>query len=265
MAARDMTRLKICLVIPAYNEERRISRTLRGLIGTLLKKYSGMTVIVSVQGDDRTWDIVKEVSRTHSRIKLLDCRGTRGKGINLIRGFNAALKTNPDIVGFADADSSVRPDQLEKLIDALGGGDGAIASRYIKGSRILGHLPPSRWLASRAYNLMVRLLFGLKFSDTQCGAKFFWSSALRSVMRNVRLTEMSFDINLLYEMERQGLAVREVPITYHMENEGSKVRVSRQIPRMLMVTVSYRIVRSPLNKLFPTGFKTALYNWVRSW
>jgi dolichol-phosphate mannosyltransferase len=258
---------RVCLVIPAYNEEKRISRTLEIIMGSLLKRYSKMSVIVAVQGDDRTMEIVQRVSQRSPRVRALDCRKTSGKGINLIRGFEAALKTRPAVVGFADADGSVGPDQLEKLMAALQKDhvQGVMASRYLPGSHIVGKQPRGRWLASRLYNLMVRLLFGFDFTDTQCGAKFFRAGALRAVMRNVKLTEMSFDINLLYEMKRQGLPVEEVPITYHMQNEGSKVRVSKQIPKMFVVTTSYRVTRSPVGRIFPARFKSAVYRWVRKW
>ncbi|MDE1865501.1 MAG: glycosyltransferase [Candidatus Micrarchaeota archaeon] len=257
----------MCLVIPAYNEEKRISHTLGMISESLLRRYGRMKVIVAVQGSDRTMDIVKGLSRKNSRIVPLDCRGTSGKGINLIRGFGAALAARPEIVGFADADASVHPGQLEKMIEALRSDDvqGVIASRYVSGSKIVGHMPMSRWVASRGYNLMVRLLFGLGFSDTQCGAKFFRASALRSIMKKVNLTEMSFDVNLLYEMKMQNLPVEEVPITYYVKNEGSKVRVGRQIPKMFVVTLSYRITRSPFGMLFPVWFRSAVYRWVKSW
>ncbi len=257
----------MCLVIPAYNEEKRISSTLESIVGSLLKKYTRMSVIVAVQGEDRTMEIVQQISRKSPRVRALDCRKTSGKGINLIRGFEAALKSGPAIVGFADADGSVPPDQLEKLMTALQRDrvQGVMASRYLPGSRIVGRQPKTRWLASRLYNAMVRLLFGFDFTDTQCGAKFFSSGALRAVMRNVKLTEMSFDINLLYEMKRQGLPVEEVPIIYHMQSEGSKVKVSKQIPKMFVVTTSYRVTRSPLGKIFPARFKSAVYRRVRKW
>jgi hypothetical protein len=135
----------------------------------------------------------------------------------------------------------------------------------MEGSMILGDHPASRLVASRAYNLMVRALFGLDFTDTQCGAKFFRASALRSIMKHVQLTDMSFDINLLYEMSSQNLKVKEIPITYNVVNEESKVQVWRQMPKMFVVTFCYRITRSPFNRMFPEGFKIAVYNWVKNW
>jgi dolichyl-phosphate beta-glucosyltransferase len=258
--------LKICLVVPAYNEERRISPTLDGFI-TLLKRYSGLLIIVSVQGNDGTADIVKRYAKKYHRIRLLDARGTLGKGRNLMQGFGAALKLNPDVVGFADADVSVSPRELTKLIDAMEDSElkAVIASRYMKGSRIIGDMKASRLFASRAHNLMVRILFGLNLSDTQCGAKLFRASALRSIMRDFQLTDMSFDTNLLYEMSRRDLKIKEIPITYRIVNEDSKVQVWKQIPKMFTITLSYRITRSPLNSLFPPKFKLMMYNWVKEW
>ena len=262
--------LKICVVIPAYNEEKRIGRTLDNFKSTLIKKHSNnITVLVVSDGStDRTDSIVREFGKHCRQIRLMRVSEHTGKGGVLKAGFYHACKDPKyDIIGFADADPSVSGAELIKLIDAIkpGRADGVIASRYMGGSRIVGRMTKTRFVASRCYNLMVNLLFGFNFKDTQCGAKFFTVASLRKILASVHLTDMSFDINLLYEMRRHGFTVKEVPITYYMVNEESKVSVRKQIPKMFIVTLSYRITRSPLGRLFPERFRIKVYNRIRKW
>lgn len=262
--------MKICIVIPAHNEEKRIVNSLHDFKETILKKYGkNLTlVIVSDGSTDKTNDIVKKWQKKYSQIKLIIGEKREGKGSALIRGFHIACDIyNPDIVGFVDADPSVSGIEIIKLLTFLQkkGVDGVIASRYLKDSKIIGELGKARFIASRSYNVMIRVLFGLGFKDTQCGAKFFKAKSLCKVLHQIHLTDMSFDINLLYELHRRRFNVKEVPITYNVVKEHSKVTVSKQIPKMFVVTVSYRITRSPLNRIIPNKLKGAVYNKVRKW
>jgi hypothetical protein len=135
----------------------------------------------------------------------------------------------------------------------------------MEGSNILGDLTTTRFIASRGYNIMIRALFGLDYTDTQCGAKFFKADALQIILKRIKLTDLSFDINLLYELHRAGFNVKEVPITYSIVNEHSKVNVGKQIPKMFVITLGYRITKSPLNKIIPHKFKGQVFNRIRRW
>jgi glycosyltransferase involved in cell wall biosynthesis len=261
--------LKVCVVVPAYNEEKRIAKTLEDFRKTIIKRYgNSITVLVVSDGStDRTNKIVNGFSKKQSQIKLM-VNEHSGKGGALRAGFHRAIDERKyDVIGFADADPSVSGTEIMKLLLALdqSGADGIIASRYLKGSRIIGNLTATRYIASRCYNLMVNLLFGLGFKDTQCGAKFFRERALRKIIEGVHLTDMSFDINLLYEMHRHGFVVKEIPITYRIVNESSSVRVGKQIPKMFIITLSYRITKSPLKALFPESFRIRVYNALKNW
>ena len=262
--------MKVCVVIPAYNEEKRISKTLDDFSDILIKKYrKDINILVISDGStDRTNEIVNEYSKKYPQIKLFVHAVREGKGSGVTRGFEIACRDfNPDIIGFVDADPSVSGTEIIKLVDRLKDKnvEGVIASRYIKGSKLIGDLGKTRFVASRGYNLLIRLLFGLKFKDTQCGAKFFRSSAICSILDQLKLTDMSFDINLLYEMKRRKYNIEEVPITYKVILEGTKVNVRKQIPKMFIVTFSYRITRSPLNAVIPEKLKRSVYERVKKW
>ncbi|MDE1849392.1 MAG: glycosyltransferase [Candidatus Micrarchaeota archaeon] len=244
--------MRICIVIPAYNEERRIGGTLKEYAGALLKKYDGsVDLLVVSESTDDTDKIVKRFSKANDHIRLLSSGRRLNKGGAIIRGFRHACNSGYGIIGFADADLALTSSQIIKMLDRLRKGsiDGVIASRYAKGSRIIGKQKLARYVASRAYNLMVRLLFGFRYSDTQCGYKFFMRRSLCRILGRLTLTDMSFDINLLYELKMQRSNVVEMPIEYRMAYEGSTLRVRRQLPQMLASTIGFRIERSPIGRM----------------
>jgi glycosyltransferase involved in cell wall biosynthesis len=260
--------LKIYLIIPAYNEQERIRQTLEDYCGTLSRNYKEDACIAVISdSNDRTNEIVSKYAKGRN-VKLLKNRIKRGKGAALLKGFELACgDRNAEIVGFVDADPSITGSEIVRLIERLreSDADGVIASRYVKGSKLIGRQRPARYFASRGYNLLVRLLFGFKYHDTQCGAKFFKKRALCSILRTLALTDMSFDLDLLYEMRQRGFRVEEVPITYRWINQGSSLRLNKQVPQMFMVAIGYRIIKSPLNAIVPPSVKGAVYNFFRGW
>ncbi|HIH49993.1 MAG: glycosyltransferase [Candidatus Micrarchaeaceae archaeon] len=240
--------MRICIVIPVYNEEKRIVRTIEDLKASLMKRYRKDLVLLFVcdGSTDNTEAIIKRYAKLHSQIRLVTERRRLGKGGAVIKGFNILCsKYHPYIVGFVDADSSVPGKEILKLLRHLErrNVDGVIASRYLKNSEVVGNLGMGRFIASRSYNALVRLLFNLDFTDTQCGAKFFKARALIPALKDVRLAGMSFDINLIYEIYRRDFSIKEVPVRYDVMLEGTKMRLPEQVPRMFISTIMYRLGR----------------------
>lgn len=238
--------MKIGIAIPVYNEEERIAKTLDDLRKSLMRRYRKDLVLLFVcdGSTDNTESILRGYLKLHSQVRLVTEKRRLGKGGAVIKGFNLLCsRYHPDIIGFVDADSSVPGAEILKLLKHLdrGGVDGVIASRYVRNSRVVGDLGLGRVVASRFYNALVRLMFGLNFSDTQCGAKFFKAGALCPALKDIRLTGMSFDINLIYELCRRNFNIEEVPVRYNVMLEGTKVRLSEQIPKMLVSTILYRL------------------------
>lgn len=262
--------MKVYVIIPAYNEQERIRDTLEEYGRTLLREYGkDVCMVVISDSTDLTNRIVSRYAGRHrGRVKLFTSKEKKGKGAALLKGFSLACKDpEAEIVGFVDADPSIKGPEIARLIRKVreDGVDGAIASRYVKGSRLVGKQRLARFLASRGYNLMVRALFCFGYHDTQCGAKFFRKRALCSILDTLALTDMSFDLDLLYEMRQRGFRVMEVPITYRWINKGSSLKLKRQVPQMFAVALGYRIIKSPLNAVVPPRLKGAVYNFFRGW
>lgn len=124
-----------------------------------------------------------------------------------------------------DADGSTSLSEMERLFDRLETADGAIGSRWLPGSILTVRQGFRRRAESRLFNLLVRLLFGLDYHDTQCGAKAFRREALDAVLPSIRSTGFEFDVELLWRLARSGCRVEEVAITWENRDE-SKVATS---------------------------------------
>ena len=233
----------IRIIIPAYNEESRIAETLADY-SKLIGRKKGVKIFVVSESTDGTNDIVRAYAKKHHEISLISGKRRRGKGNAVVVGARKALvgAKDSDLIGFTDADDAVASGQFMQLAAAISGYDCIIGSRYLKGSKLIGRITLQRKIASRAYNMLVRVLFGMRYHDTQCGAKLLRADALRSIIQRISVGDLSFDINLLYELERSGRRVREYPLKYFVKNTGKSVTLG-QVIKMFHSTIRYRIDR----------------------
>jgi glycosyltransferase involved in cell wall biosynthesis len=206
------------IIIPAYNEELRIKQ----VIGDLIDEFPGQEIIVVCDGTDNSDNIVKSFSFGYPNIRLLRFGGRLGKGGALIQGFKVA---EGEEICFVDADESVSTDDLKGMFHALHDVDGVIASRRLKGSKILIKQPIKRRLASKAFNIFVKMFFGLPFNDTQCGAKVFKRDAILDILNDLKTSGFEIDVEILWRFKKRGYRVIEYPITWK-HSEGSKFRLS---------------------------------------
>jgi glycosyltransferase involved in cell wall biosynthesis len=219
------------IVVPAYNEERRIGGLLEALA-----PFEGPVIVVA-DGTDRTASLVREFGAAHPGLALtcLEFPERLGKGGGIMAGFRAA---GTPYVGFMDADGSTAPAEMARLFTFLADADGAIASRWCPGAVVPVRQGPVRRLQSRAFNLLIRLLFDLPYADTQCGAKVFRSEVLRGVLDEMELPGFEFDVELLWRLRRRGARVVEVPSVWR-DRGGSKVGGGDSV-RMLRNLISLR-------------------------
>ena len=206
------------LVIPAYNEEKRIQSLLKDL-----SDFRGEIIFVC-DGTDATPAIIAAFAADHPSlsIRCLTFSARLGKGGGVVAGLREA---STRYVGYMDADGSTSLAEMERLFDRLADVDGAIGSRWLPGSVMTVRQGLRRRAESRLFNLAVRLLFGLGYRDTQCGAKVFRREALDRVLPSIRSTGFEFDVELLWRLAQSGCRVEEVPITWENRDE-SKVGTS---------------------------------------
>lgn len=239
--------MKLSIIIPACNEAERIGQMLDVYLPFFYGKYGrDVQVLVSINGSrDSTEQVVAGYQEKYPDLECIVEPKKIGKGGGLIRGFKLA---KGDLVGFADADGATPPEAMQDLVDSISDADAVIASRWCKGASVTLKQSVRRRIASRGFNLLVRLLFGMGFSDTQCGAKVMKKTALERVVPHLGVTQWAFDVDLLFQMKRAGLKVKEIPTTWH-DVAGSQLRVGRASLDMLFALVRLRLVYSPFKSV----------------
>ncbi|MDI6718510.1 MAG: glycosyltransferase family 2 protein [Methanomicrobiales archaeon] len=202
------------LVVPAYNEERRIHH----LLSEELVRFTGEIILVC-DGTDDTAAVAEEFARSQPALHLrcLSFRERQGKGGAVIAGLREAERP---YVGFMDADGSTSLREMKRLFAGLEKYDGLIGSRWLPESVIPEPQPLTRRLQSRLFNLLVRVIFSLPYSDTQCGAKAFRMTALRDILPAVRSRGFTFDVELLWRMRQKGCRVGELAIEWSNRGES---------------------------------------------
>jgi dolichyl-phosphate beta-glucosyltransferase len=219
----------LSVVIPAFNEEVRIGRSLAKILPFLESRNQSWEVLVVDDGSsDRTVCMVEAFANPH--VRILKNPKNRGKGYSVRRGF---LESRGEWVLFTDADLSTPIEELETLLEgAQKGDDVVIGSRAIDRSRILVHQSRFREWAGIVFNRLVRLVLRLPISDTQCGFKLFRRNRSLKVFTLQRIPGFGFDPEILYLARKAGLGLREVPVTWS-NDAATRVRFFRDAATML--------------------------------
>lgn len=212
-------------MIPAYNEEKRLPKTL-DQIGRWIraKRFDFCELLIVDDGStDGTAALVEAYARTNACARLIRNPGNRGKGFAIRNGMLAA---RGEWILYTDADMSTPIEELDRLYQGAEKQAAAIAigSRAVDRSLVSVHQSAFREYSGRFFNLIMRLITGLNFDDTQCGFKLYQAGAARTVFSRQLLDGFSFDVEDLYIAQICGISAVEVPV--HWANvEGSKVRL----------------------------------------
>lgn len=225
-------------VLPAYNESVRLRPTLHALLRHIQEQNWDAEILVVNDGStDETAQIVREYGKLHPQVLLVENPGNRGKGYSVRNGM---LHARGDICLFSDADLSSPITEAQKLFDAIAcGADIAIGSRWLRAELQTERQPLYRQAFGRIYNLVLRLLLGLRFADTQCGFKAFRRDAAQRIFPLQRIERWGFDPEILFLARRAGLRVDEVPVLW-AHSEGTRLHPFRDGLRMFMEAVRIR-------------------------
>lgn len=226
------------MIIPAYNEEGRLPKTLDSIFAYLQKTPHRAEILVVDDGSsDRTAEIVTGYRQKYPDLKSPELRlvsngGNRGKGFSVRHGM---LEARGEIALFTDADLSTPIDEADKLLAPLRNReyDASIGSRAMDRSLIAVHQSATREQAGIFFNRMVRWIMGIQFSDTQCGFKAFRGDRTRIIFEQQRVERFGFDPEILFLAKRHGLRVVEVPVRWSHDS-GTKVNVAADGVRMFL-------------------------------
>jgi glycosyltransferase involved in cell wall biosynthesis len=237
----------VSIVIPAWNEEDRLARTLERYLPALEARGEPFEVIVVVDGvQDRTAEVAAAYAGRNVRILRFPTK--LGKGGAVLAGLVAA---SHEYVGYLDADGPISPQEMYGLVGDLREVDCVVASRWTRGAFGVGAEPLFNRVAGRAWNFLTRSLLFLPLRDTQCGAKFFRRSVVRPILKTVTLTNRAFDVDMLYHVRKAGYEVREVPVHWTHDAQ-SRMPIGRAIPVMFASIVGVRVMNSPVGKRVPS-------------
>lgn len=238
---------KVSIIIPAYNEEKRIGDTLQEY-ARYFKAQDDLDVdfLVVLNGcRDNTQGVVNNVCMVYPNIGSITTKEA-GKGIAIREGFAHALRQENDLIGFVDADMATKPQYFHDLIKNIGSYDGIIASRYMQGASVYPARPWIKlWGRRLIFDNLVYVLFGMNFCDTQCGAKLFKRAPLLAIVGDMSVKQWAFDVELLYLCKKNRFSVKELPTVWY-DQADSKLQVMSSGVRMLGSVIKLRMRHSAL-------------------
>jgi len=241
--------MKVCIVIPAHNEENRIGLTLDHYCTYFNKLreqgHLQFELLVVLNGCiDNTLDVVRKAAERCQYIEAM-ALPQAGKGLAVAAGFKNALTRDFDLIGFVDADMATAPSAFYQLIKQIGDADGIIASRYMRGSKVYPPRPLIKRLGSMLiYESLIFILFGMRYHDFQCGAKLFKREVIATIAPELRVTQWGFDVELLYLCKRHHFNIKEVSTIWYDQSD-SKLKLFRSGLRMIGSLFLLRLRYSP--------------------
>lgn len=230
--------LSVSVVVPCFDEERRIGATIAELCRVLesLDPPSWEVLVVDDHSTDRTAEIVRAASVTHQRVRLLASADGKGKGAAVRTGALAAVH---DAVLVVDADLAGDLAAVPRMCELLTDADAVLGSRLLPGAV----LEPSRTVRRRGaawvFRTVVRVATPLRVSDPQCGFKMFRREPLQRHARAMSTTGYAYEVELLVRLAQSGAVLVDLPITWR-EGHDSKVRVGRDGVEMVREVWSAR-------------------------
>jgi len=218
------------IVVPAYNEHRRIGETLGRLVAHLRQQaWKAEIVVVDDGSRDDTAAIVTGFAEQNPEVRLVSNPGNQGKGFAVRNGM---LNCRGEILLFSDADLSSPIEEAVKLFAAIeAGADVAIGSRWLDPSLQTQRQPLKRRILSRAYNIFLHVLLRFPYRDTQCGFKAFSRRSANVIFPMQRIRRWGFDSELLFLAHKLGFKVAEVPVIWG-HDERSTIHPYRDGMRM---------------------------------
>jgi dolichyl-phosphate beta-glucosyltransferase len=241
--------LSLSIVIPAFNERERLPATIEAILSFVrAREWALIEILVVDDGStDGTAEIVEQYQVRASAIRPLRNPGNRGKGYSVRHGM---LEARADWALFTDADLSTPIGDFDILLKEVQDhhADIAIGSRALNPALIAVHQPALRELSGRAFNLVMRVITGLPFHDTQCGFKLYRTEAAREIFRRQRLTGFGFDVEDLFIARKLGYKAVETAVRW-ANAEGTKVRLTDGLKSFLdLVVIRWNQLRGRYKK-----------------
>ncbi len=214
----------LSVVVPAYNEEKRIHNVKQVIDYLEQQSYSYELIVVDDGSTDRTVEVTRQMAGQNGRVRILENGCNRGKGHAVKVGMLAA---RGQYLLFTDADLSTPITELEKFMTCFDQGYGVfIGSRRQKGARVAKHQPWHRETMGRFFTWLTNVLVTKNVSDVTCGFKCFSREGAREIFSRQRLDGWSFDAEILFIAQKHGHRIKEIPVTW-CNDPRTKVKLLR--------------------------------------
>jgi dolichyl-phosphate beta-glucosyltransferase len=233
--------MEISVIIPAYNEAKRITPTIHSVIDYLEKTTNdSYEVIVVLDGSkDNTLAVVTNLAKKYQKIKIIDNKVNRGKGAVVKQGI---LESKGDYVLFMDADNSTHIDELDRILPVMKNGvDMVIGSRDMHDSKVEIRQARYKEILGDLGNWWIQILLVGGIEDTQCGFKVCSGNIARNIFAKINMKGWSFDIELLALARYFGYNIREMPVVWY-NDDNSHVRLKDYIQVLIdTFIIKYRL------------------------
>jgi dolichyl-phosphate beta-glucosyltransferase len=222
---------KLSVIIPAYNEEKRIEATLLDVDAYLEKQgYEYEIIVIDNNSKDKTSEVVKKLESTTVQNAKVVLETIKGKGAAVRRGMQESIG---QYVVFMDADNATPIHEIEKFWQFLDlGVEVVIGSRYQDPSTVKIRQPLYKVILSRMANTLIQIVLIPHIKDTQCGFKAFTNTAAKEIFKRVTIFGWAFDMELLAIALKLGYRIKEVPVSWE-EHGGSHVPLKAYIQSLL--------------------------------
>jgi glycosyltransferase involved in cell wall biosynthesis len=245
----------LTIIIPAYNEEEVIGKTLDEISTFILRNNLSWSVIVSVDGNDSTDRVVSSYSSNFPFVSMIKSNERSGKGAAVKRVLD---RINSDYIILMDADNSTNFQSITDNLSFLQEYDGIIFARYYYDNKI----PLLRRFLSRSFNILVQASLGIRITDTQTGYKTFRSDIFKEGMRRVGPTNAFFDVALLFFLKQEKVRIKEVKVRYNHRKGGKFNPVSGTLGLGISL-VAFRIRHSRFYKYIPESLVELYYRKLK--
>ena len=233
--------MHLSVVIPAYNEEKRLPETLKKVKAYLEKQsYISEVLVVNDGSRDRTAAVVSDLVGKWQGFRLIDNKENRGKGVVVKQGMLAA---NGDWRLYMDADNSTDLSEIEKLWPYIKEYEIIAGSRYLKKDSIKIKQPLIRRIVSRLGNILIRILLGIHSADTQCGFKLFSAKATKAIFPLQTMERWGAEMEVWAIAIKKGYKIKEVAVDWY-DAKGSTVRKSAALQTLKeLLIIKWNLMR----------------------
>lgn len=236
--------MQLSIIIPAYNEEERLPKTIENILAFLEKEKRAIEkyelIIVNDASTDNTVEgiikIKKRIEKNKQLIKIISNASNKGKGYSVKRGL---LEAKYHFSLFTDADLSTPIEELKTFLQYTQTYDIIIGSRNLPESKRLIKQPWLRSTLGKIFPSIVNLILQLNIKDTQCGFKLLNKKAVNAVIPQLTIERFAFDVELLYIAKKQQLKIKELPVIW-INAEGSKVHPIKDAVHMFKDVITIK-------------------------